>query len=151
MKYLDACEVNIHERAVRLRELTEMVSTGEIIVKESNWDIDEMSKFIESILLRIPIPNVYIDETEDFQKTTIIWNNKLIYTITAFMTNKFRISMVKFEGYKNIVGLTYSELGRHIQRRFEEMIIRVYSIVHGTSLPVSAYIRARIRQMHREE
>lgn len=55
---------------ISFNELADMYSSGELIIDPSyqrifRWDLDKQSRFIESILLEMPIPPIYAIEIDD--------------------------------------------------------------------------------------
>lgn len=70
-------------------EIVNMYQSGEIIINPDfqrlfRWDIGQKSKFIESLLLGIPVPSIFVFETND-GKWELIDGLQRISTILEFM------------------------------------------------------------------
>lgn len=89
-----------------------MVESGAIDVKpefqrRERWSPTQSSALIESFLLNIPVPPVYLAE-EEFGRYSVIDGKQRITSINQFMTDKIALTnLVRFE---EIDGLRFSEL-----------------------------------------
>ena len=65
--------------------------------REMTWDEDRQSKFIESVLLGLPIPYIFvadISESEDLARLEIIDGTQRIRTLARFIKNKLKLNLV---------------------------------------------------------
>lgn len=74
------------------RELVDMYRGGELLKPEFQrkyvWDKSEASRFIESILLGLPVPSVFLAKTED-ERMLIIDGYQRIMTVHDYITGVF--------------------------------------------------------------
>lgn len=97
--------------------------------REMTWDEDRQSKFIESILLGLPIPYIFvadISESEDLARLEIIDGTQRIRTLARFIKNKFRLK--NLEKLDSLNGFTFSDLPLARQRRFQRTTIRMIQL-----------------------
>ena len=92
------------------------------------WDIKEASRFIESILLGLPVPSVFFANSLDYQKL-IVDGYQRIMTIVDFYNGKWSGDGRTFYLYNSEIinkrwrNKTYTDLSSEDQRRF-----RMYTI-----------------------
>ncbi len=90
------------------------------------WTISQASRFIESILLGLPIPGIFLYREEDTQKNLIIDGLQRLTTMQAFEHGKFQGSdkVFKLVGVKTrFEGRSIDELDPADQRRFRDATI----------------------------
>ena len=108
------------------------------------WDNKRKSQFIESFLLRIPIPVFYVaaDENEIW---SMVDGLQRTWAIHDYVTGKYGLTqleyMIKLDGYY------YNDLPRPMQRRISETLIVVNIIEFGTPKEVMFNIFRRINGM----
>ena len=105
------------------------------------WDRDCKSHLIESILLRIPIPALYVAENENCM-WSIIDGFHRISAIHDYVTNLFPLS--NFEYFPKFNGCSYERLPRSMQRRIDETPILVHIVEPGAPEEVMLNIYRRI-------
>lgn len=95
------------------------------------WTWPQASKFIESILLGLPIPSVFLFREEETQKLLIVDGLQRLTTLHAFKKGRlphndriFRLKKVK----PRFEGKTLEDLEEEDQRRFEDAIIHAMII-----------------------
>ena len=91
------------------------------------WDKKRQSKFIESVLLDIPIPLLFLADvtdwdTFDFGRLEIVDWSQRIRTLSAFLSNELQLEWLKKVTYLN--GAKYSDLSLLRQRRLKRTPIR---------------------------
>jgi hypothetical protein len=111
-----------------LETVSQMAQTGAIDVspqfqRRERWDVRRQSALIESFLLNVPVPPVYLSE-DDYGSYSVIDGKQRITAIRDFMTDKFSLSPL--DRFHEISGLSFSELPSQLQN----------------SLTVRPYIRA---------
>jgi len=106
------------------------------------WDLKKQSRFIESILLRLPLPAFYFDETDD-NLWQVIDGLQRTHAIREFVVeNKLQLAGLEFLGQFN--GCKYSDLPRELQRRIKTEQISVFVVQKGTPDEVKINIFKRI-------
>lgn len=104
-----------------LGSLAKMVEGNAIDVspnyqRRARWDVERQSALIESFLLNIPVPPVYLAEDE-FGKYSVVDGKQRLTAITDFITDKFRLT--KLETFKEIEGLKFTQLPRDLQNSLD--------------------------------
>lgn len=102
------------------------------------WTTTQASRFVESILLGLPIPGIFLYREEDTQKHLIIDGLQRLTTIQAFENGKFQSSqkVFKLTGVKKrFEGKAIDELDPADQRRFRDAAI--HATIIQQSLPAN--------------
>lgn len=77
------------------------------------WDAHKQSKFIESLLLNIPIPQIFLFET-DLSRYEVMDGQQRLNSIIGFYNNEFELKGL--QKWKELNGYRYSELPEKLQR-----------------------------------
>jgi hypothetical protein len=77
------------------------------------WDTHKQSKFIESLLLNIPIPQIFLFET-DLSRYEVMDGQQRLNSIIGFYNNEFELKGL--DKWKELNGYRYSELPEKLQR-----------------------------------
>lgn len=72
------------------------------------WDIKKSSRLIESAVLRIPLPSIYLAE-EPGGKATVIDGQQRLMAFFHFMEGKFKLSGLLTR--HDLLGITYKQMG----------------------------------------
>ena len=113
-----------------LSELKTKVDEEDIIVnpeyqREFIYDDFKASKLIESFLMGIPVPAIYLSQ-EDNETLEVIDGQQRITTVINFFNNKF--SLKKLEEIPEINGKFYKDLDLIIQRKLRNAKLRAITI-----------------------
>lgn len=88
------------------------------------WDFNKRSKLIESFMINIPVPPVFLYESS-FSKYEVVDGRQRISTLLEFYNNKF--ALTNLEIFTELNGLKYEELPiefkERLDRRFLSAII----------------------------
>ncbi len=76
------------------------------------WDEKRKSKLIESFLLNVPIPPIFLNE-DDFGEYSVIDGKQRLSSISDFLSGKLALS--DLEIYKDLNGLNFFDLPREFQ------------------------------------
>lgn len=112
------------------------------------WGDEAQSKLIESLLLRIPVPNLYAAESGE-EGWSIVDGIQRLTTIARFVDPALVPSMAPLrlrglEYLKSYEGNLYGDLPPSLQTRIDETELLVHLIRSGTPEPVKFNIFARI-------
>ena len=88
------------------------------------WDKDRQSKFIESVLLGLPIPYIFTADTDG--RLEIVDGSQRLRTIVAF--KKDELTLQELEILSDLNGFKYSDLSKSRQRKFENSTIRMIAL-----------------------
>lgn len=106
------------------------------------WKPQFMSRLIESLLIRFPLPAFYFDASDD-DKWQVVDGLQRLSTIKKFVLDK-KMKLQKLEFLHNFEGMTYEDLPRNMQRRIDEAQITMYLIKPGTPSNVKFSLFYRI-------
>jgi hypothetical protein len=154
--------INIVPRTIG--QLVDMLRYGEILIPSYQrlpnlWSPKKKSRFIESLMLSLPIPLFYFDESED-KKWRVIDGLQRISTLEHFIIlddrdskttktisrNKQPLVLNNLEFKTEFDEKKWSELPRDIQRRIETNQVTINLIGKGTPEEVKYNIFSRINQ-----
>lgn len=98
--------------------------------REMAWDDVRQSKFIESVLLGLPIPYIFVadifDPENDQARLEIVDGTQRIRTLARFLNNELMLE--KLEKLENLNGFTYADLPLARQRRFKRSTLRMIQL-----------------------
>lgn len=109
------------------------------------WDEDRQSKFIESVMLDLPIPYIFvadISESKDLARLEIIDGTQRIRTLTRFINNELKLT--NLEKIKTLNGFTFKDLPASRQRRFKRTTIRMIKLTEEADEEVRRDLFERI-------
>lgn len=93
--------------------------------REFVWDDDRKSKFIESVLLGLPIPYIFTAEAED-GRLEVVDGSQRLRTLTAFLEEDFRLKSLEL--LTELKGFTFQELPIGRQRKVKNSTIRMITL-----------------------
>lgn len=137
-------EVQISQRTINVYNLMERLDNGEIDLapsfqrKGDLWSLEEQSRLIESLMLKIPIPAFYFNAADD-DKWVIIDGLQRLSAFNNFLVGKEdgkdKRKKEKFQGMqylKDFNGCTFDNLPRQYVRRIKETTLVAYTVEKGT-------------------
>ena len=130
-----------------LREIKEMFDNGEIepqpdYQRDYIMDDSKASKLIESTLLKIPIPTVYLCE-EQGGEFSIIDGQQRLTSFVRFLKNEFKLKGL--EQYPELNGKYFKEIGKNLQQVINTTKIHTIEILKE-SQELKYEIFARLNQ-----
>jgi hypothetical protein len=145
-------EINIVPKQDTLRNLIDRLRHDEIDMNTDFqrhvdlWDSTKMSRLIESILIRFPLPAFYFDATNE-DCWLVVDGLQRLSSIKKFVVendSKKKLRLRGLEYLKEFIGKTYEELPRTYQRRIDECPVTLFLIQPGTPDKVKYSIFRRI-------
>lgn len=99
--------------------------------RRERWTHEAQSLLIESFLLNVPVPPVYLAE-DDFGTYSVIDGKQRITAISQFMRNKFKLKGL--EEFPSLEGFNFNELPRELRNALSiRPYIRVVTLLKQTS------------------
>lgn len=124
VKY-DTKEYTLEHLFSKFNRLTEDNKQTEIFIpfyqRKFVWKPDQQSRFIESILLGLPIPPMYFAEMDE-GVLEVIDGSQRIRTINAFLSNSLKLKGLK--KLESLNGLTFNEFSSARKRKINNVSMR---------------------------
>ncbi|WP_460080495.1 DUF262 domain-containing protein [Streptomyces variabilis] len=89
--------------------------------REFTWEPERKSKFIESVIMGLPIPFVFFWEMED-GKLEVVDGSQRLRTLEEFILGNFRLG--ELDQLSHISGFTFADLPESRQRKIKNKSIR---------------------------
>jgi hypothetical protein len=143
-------DIKITNAFISIYSLNEKLRLNEISIHQNNysdypWGEEQMSRLIESILLRIPLPIFYFDVSNPFTWLSINGLQKL-RTIKIFMENGLILRNMEILTHLN--GINYWQLEDNYKRIINDTQIITYQVEAQTPLNLREIIFKKIRDMN---
>ena len=87
------------------------------------WSHEKQSKLVESCVMRIPLPVLYVAEGDD-GRITVVDGLQRLSTFQAFLTNKLKLSGLG--KHHPLDGRRFKDLSIHLQERIEDTQLTLY-------------------------
>ena len=107
------------------------------------WDNKKASLLVESILLNVPIPVIYVSEDEE-SKWSVVDGLQRLYSLYRFFSNEFRL--IGLEVLTELKGLTYLKLNPKASRILNNGILRIIVILQESHPEIKYDIFQRLNQ-----
>ena len=108
--------------------------------RDFTWSKKRQSKFIESVMLGLPIP--YIFTADCGERIEIVDGSQRIRTLAAFLNSE--LTLESLEKLKSLNGFTYNDLNLSRQRRFNRKSLRMIELTEKADAGVRLDIFERI-------
>jgi len=107
----------LQQADLSLKSVSDMVDGGSIDIspkyqRRDRWDVKKESDLIESFILNIPVPPIYLAE-DAYGTYSVIDGKQRITAINNFINGKFKLH--KLERFKEIDGMVFDELPASIK------------------------------------
>jgi hypothetical protein len=146
----DPVKIQIQQKTDTLRNIIERLKLDEIDMNSDFqrssdlWTNAKMSRLLESIFIRFPLPAFYFDASDD-DKWLVVDGLQRLSAIRKFVTEKNpkkRLRLSGLEYLTELSGFTYEELP--YKRRIDECPLIMFLIMPGTPPEVKYSIFRRI-------
>ncbi len=124
-------------------EINEIKLDLTLIRDEELWDNRKMSRWIESILLKLPLPIFYFD-VSNTKEWTIVDGIQRLYTIQRFFIEKDLI-LSDLEFLKDLNGKSFNDLENKLLRIISDTTFITYQIEAQTHEEVRRILFNRLR------
>jgi hypothetical protein len=145
---LDSNKILIQQKPLSLEGIVKRIKYSNINLdtdfqrKRSLWDDKTKSQFIESLMLRIPIPPFYFDGTDD-DNWLVIDGLQRLSAIKEFVIDK-SLKLTELEYFTDYNGCGYDALPYSYVRRIDETQFSLYLLMPGTPNNIKYNIFKRI-------
>lgn len=78
-----------------MRSVNDNINLGPDYQRRSRWNITQKSRLIESFLMNIPVPSIFLYEN-DLYEYEVIDGRQRLETLQAFFNNKFKLKNLEF-------------------------------------------------------
>ena len=151
IKPWDPGKIRITTKTFTLREIVGQIDEGEIDLspdfqREYVWRARQRTRLIESILLGIPLPAFYFNQSEAGAYQVVDGVQRLS-TISLFMRGEHRLSSIDLEYLSDLHDKTYDQLDTAAVRRFRSTQIVVHVIEPQTPDEVKYDIFNRVNTL----
>lgn len=153
----DPSEINIKIIPRNIGQLVELLEDNQILIPKYQrlpnlWSEKKKSRFIESLMLDLPIPLFYFDEGDD-KKWYVVDGLQRMSTLEHFIIgkgevgkNKNQLILQNLEFLTDYNNKTWEELPKDIKRRINSNQVTINLIGKGTPDEVKYTIFSRINQ-----
>lgn len=105
--------------------IKEQIDLNPDFQRRDRWDVEKQSRFIESIIMNVPIPPVFLGE-DQYGKYVVLDGRQRLTAIKDFLSNIFKLSGLKV--WEDLNGQNYNELQKKklsaaITRRFVPAVV----------------------------
>jgi hypothetical protein len=105
--------------------IKEQIDLNPDFQRRDRWDVEKQSRFIESIIMNVPIPPVFLGEDE-YGKYVVLDGRQRLTAIKDFLSNIFKLAGLKV--WEDLNGQNYAELQKKklsaaITRRFVPAVV----------------------------
>lgn len=111
--------------------------------REFVWDELRQSRFIESLIMGLPIPYIFLAENSD-GRYEIVDGSQRIRTLAAFLKDELEITGL--EKIRNMNGLKFSQLNISRQRKFKNISLKMITLSEHTTEETKNDIFERINR-----
>lgn len=145
--HLEDKQVFTEKKDILLSSLRDMVDEGDIIPnpdyqRDYVYNDKQASKLVESVLMGIPIPTIYLCLEED-ETYSVIDGQQRITSLVRYLKNDFVLSGLQELGELN--GMCYKDLPKAIQKKLKSSSLSTISLLKQSS-DLKYEIFARLNQ-----
>ena len=151
----NADDVNFRMQHLRMADLLSMVESGKLDLFEDDvelrnsldsWSLKQKSLFIESLMIKIPVPLFYVDGSQPTWK--VVDGIKRLIAVTDFVYGKYALKELEYLK-RECEKCTFKELNGYLSSRILDAEVMVYIINPGTPKEVRYNIYQRLNQDRR--
>jgi hypothetical protein len=114
-----------------IQVLYQKLGEGSIVIPEFQrnyvWKLPQASKLVESFLIGLPVPPIFLAKDRETQKLIVVDGNQRLRTIKGFKDKIFPKTEQAFrlvDVAHTFMGKTYDELEGNMKRKFDDSVLR---------------------------
>lgn len=120
-----------------IKSIVDKINRGTLVLqpdfqRQYVWDVEKASRLIESALLDIPLPTIYLSEEVD-GKTYVIDGQQRLTSFYSFITGAFpdgtEFKLKGLEVFKELNKRTFKELDNSLQDKISEFTVRTITFL----------------------
>lgn len=138
-------EINFDTKDYPIEVLVDKFRTGDFYIPEYQrkfiWNKEQQIRFIESVLLGLPIPFMFFSDNDD-GRCEIIDGAQRTQTLEAFLNNDLILN--KLEKLTNLDGFSFDDLPEMFKRKFKGRTLRIIVLADTTAIQIRQDIFNRI-------
>ena len=128
-------DIMVRNETRTVRETVLRISNGRYIMdpdfqRDFIWDISKQSKLIESCIMRIPLPVIYVAESLD-GRVMVVDGLQRLSTFQRFLDDRFKLTRIG-DGHP-LEGMAFSDLPVHLQERVEDTQLTLHILDRSAS------------------
>lgn len=143
-----------------VREVVRLVNEGELNAapayqRKFRWTLDDESRLIESLLLGLPVPSVFVASNEDFS-LEVVDGLQRVSTLVHFLApsaddlarigRDSPLALTSVDKLDEVQGLTFEELPAEVQRYFGRLPIRMTTLTDKSDVGVRFQLFERLNR-----
>jgi hypothetical protein len=142
--------VDVQTSNFSVRELARMVTEGELNISPEyqrlfRWDSQNESRLIESLMLGLPVPSIFVATNDDFTLEVVDGLQRLSTLVhfldpspeaLKFLDKSAALELVDLETIPQLNGLTYSGLPKELQLYFARTSLQVTALTDKSDYDV---------------
>jgi hypothetical protein len=152
-------ELSVSQREVltrpgepEVRSLFEKSKRGRLILqpdfqRQFVWDRRKASRLVESVLLRVPLPIIYLSEQPD-GKEYVIDGQQRLTSLFAFIDGRFPggepFKLIGLTAYKELNKKSFAELDEQLQNRIQDYSLRTVTLLRQSDADLKFEIFERL-------
>lgn len=145
-------EINFDTRDYSIDFLVQQYGDDEFYIPDEYqrqyiWEENDKTRFIESILLGLPIPFMFFSDTDD-GRCEIIDGAQRTQTLEEFMSDELNLTSMK--KLTSLEGFSYSDIPEYYRRKFNKTTMRIIVLSDDTTVEVRKEIFNRINTTGRK-
>ena len=146
IKFADDCKILTQSGDPQIRSLCEKIEKGRMDVQPGFqrrfvWDDKKCSRLIESVIIGVPLPAIYLSEESD-GTVSVIDGQQRLTAFSKFMRNEFRLTGLEFRGDCN--DHKYKDLDKHTQEKIGEGVLRQITFLKDSNADLKFEIFKRL-------
>jgi len=130
-------DLDIREDPQSIFQFMRKLDQGNLIInpefqRKVVWPIDKQSKFIESVILNLPLPPIYINQRRD-GKYILIDGLQRTSTLHRFINNQFKL--ITLQALPKLNDKLFSDLDEQLRAKIEDK--KLYLYILKPSVPIN--------------